>query len=158
MSVFSHIVCCINLSENPDDMLTFDVWGNEQQGVKLTDVNGVTRGVMSDDFTLKNDIYDDLSFNEYVETLNPYEKELVVILRENTTTQKEKDENESSYMEDLKLFLTMFNHIKNVDDLNGYEINDFMRRQLAEGKSVSTALRRLSSTRNFLIFLKKEGK
>lgn len=62
-----------------------------------------------------------------------------------------------SYMEDLKLFLTMFDHIKNVDDLNGYEINDFMRRQLAEGKSVSTALRRLSSTRNFLIFLKKEG-
>lgn len=43
------------------------------------------------DFDIENLIgeenYDDLSFNEYVETLNPYEKELVVILRENRKTE-----------------------------------------------------------------------
>lgn len=62
-----------------------------------------------------------------------------------------------SYLEDLKLFFNMFPDKRNIEDFNGLELYDFMRTQLAEGKSVPTALRRLSSTRNFLLFLKREG-
>lgn len=47
------------LSDDPADNISFQVWGSEQTGVKLTDINGETRGVQNDDFTLKSDIYSD---------------------------------------------------------------------------------------------------
>ena len=63
----------------------------------------------------------------------------------------------TSYQQDLKEFFVLFKDKKTVDELYGTDLIEFLRHQLAEGKSISTALRRLSSTRSFFLFLKKEG-
>lgn len=62
-----------------------------------------------------------------------------------------------NYTEDLKQFFSLFNDKKYVDDLYGADLIDFLRYQLSKGKSISTSLRRLSSTKQFFLFLKKEG-
>ena len=62
-----------------------------------------------------------------------------------------------SYTEDLKLFFQLFKDKKYVDELYGTDLIDFLKYQLSNNKPVSTALRRLSSTRQFFLFLKKEG-
>ena len=62
-----------------------------------------------------------------------------------------------SYTEDLKQFFLFFNDKKCVDDLYGADLIDFLKYQLSKNKPVSTSLRRLSSTRQFFLFLKREG-
>lgn len=62
-----------------------------------------------------------------------------------------------SYMEDLKQFFTYFDKKKYVDDLMSEDLNQFLQYELSCGMSVSTALRRLSSTKSFFLFLSKEG-
>lgn len=62
-----------------------------------------------------------------------------------------------SYLEDLKQFFLFFNQRKQVEDLLGTDLLDFLRHEFSSGHSASTALRRLSSTRSFFLFLKKEG-
>ena len=64
-----------------------------------------------------------------------------------------------SYTEDLKQFFTLFKDKQYVDDLLPSDLNEFLRRILADEKrpSISTALRKLSSTKGFFLFLKKEG-
>lgn len=62
-----------------------------------------------------------------------------------------------SYTEDLKIFFQLFKDKKYVDELLGSDLIDFLKYQLSENRPVSTALRRLSSTRQFFLFLKKEG-
>ena len=62
-----------------------------------------------------------------------------------------------SYTEDLKQFFLFFNDKKYVDDLYGADLIDFLKYQLSKNKPVSTSLRRLSSTRQFFLFLKREG-
>ena len=63
----------------------------------------------------------------------------------------------TNYSEDLKQFFLFFNDRKYVEDLMGEDLMDFLRYELSRGNSVSTALRRLSSTKQFYLFLKKDG-
>lgn len=62
-----------------------------------------------------------------------------------------------SYTDDLKRFFNLFSDKKDTLKLYGNDIIDFLKYQLSIGMSVSTALRRLSSCKNFFVFLKKEG-
>ena len=62
-----------------------------------------------------------------------------------------------SYLEDLQAFFNYFNDKKDTSDLMETDLYEFLKFELSLGKSVSTALRRLSSTRSFYLFLKKEG-
>lgn len=62
-----------------------------------------------------------------------------------------------SYQEDLQAFFDYFDDKKDTADLLETDLYEFLKYELSLGKSVSTALRRLSSTRSFYVFLKKEG-
>ena len=62
-----------------------------------------------------------------------------------------------SYTDDLKQFFTFFNSRKNTEDLVAEDLNEFLMYQMSIGREASTAIRRLSSTRSFFVFLKKEG-
>ena len=62
-----------------------------------------------------------------------------------------------SYLEDLQAFFNYFSNKKDTDGLLETDLYEFLKFELSLGKSVSTALRRLSSTRSFYVFLKKEG-
>ena len=62
-----------------------------------------------------------------------------------------------SYLEDLESFFAYFKDKETTDDLLETDLYEFLRYELSRGLSVSTALRRLSSTKSFYIFLKKEG-
>ena len=62
-----------------------------------------------------------------------------------------------SYLEDLQAFFSYFQDKQTTDDLIESDLYEFLKYELSLGLSVSTALRRLSSTRSFYLFLKKEG-
>ena len=62
-----------------------------------------------------------------------------------------------SYLEDLEAFFNYFSNKKDTSDLMETDLYEFLKYELAIGKTVSTALRRLSSTRSFFLFLKKDG-
>ena len=62
-----------------------------------------------------------------------------------------------SYLEDLQAFFNYFSDKKDTSDLLETDLYEFLKYELSLGKSVSTALRRLSSTRGFYLFLKKDG-
>ena len=62
-----------------------------------------------------------------------------------------------SYLEDLQAFFEYFDKKETTNDLMESDLYEFLKYELSLGLSVSTALRRLSSTRSFYIFLKKEG-
>ena len=62
-----------------------------------------------------------------------------------------------SYLEDLQAFFNYFSDKKDTSDLLETDLYEFLKFELSLGKSVSTALRRLSSTRSFYHFLKKEN-
>lgn len=62
-----------------------------------------------------------------------------------------------SYLEDLQAFFNYFDKKQTVEDLSESDLENFMKFELSLGKTVSTVLRRLSSTRSFFLFLKKEG-
>ena len=61
-----------------------------------------------------------------------------------------------AYLDDLKQFLRIVDK-DNTIDLNGEDLFFFLRSQLASGLSISTSLRRLSSCKSFIAYLKKEG-
>ena len=63
----------------------------------------------------------------------------------------------NSYKEDLYHFFQFFPDKKSTDDLFATDLMDYFRYQLENELSVSTALRRLSSTKSFYLFLSKEG-
>ncbi|MCQ2814750.1 MAG: site-specific tyrosine recombinase XerD [Bacilli bacterium] len=63
----------------------------------------------------------------------------------------------TSYTQDLKQFFLFYKNVGDTDDLEGYFLEEFVRVELSKGKSVSTVLRRLASTKDFYLFLKKEG-
>ena len=63
----------------------------------------------------------------------------------------------SSYLEDLQAFFNYFSRKETTDDLSETDLYEFLKYELSVGHSVSTALRRLSSTRGFYLFLKKDG-
>ena len=62
-----------------------------------------------------------------------------------------------SYLEDLQAFFEYYSNKETTDDLLETDLYEFLKYELSLGLSVSTALRRLSSTRSFYIFLKKDG-
>lgn len=62
-----------------------------------------------------------------------------------------------SYKEDIKQFFSYFKDKFYVEDLLPTDLEEFLKYELASGKSVSTALRRLSSTRSFYVFLKRNN-
>lgn len=62
-----------------------------------------------------------------------------------------------SYTEDLKQFFNFLNMRKDTDDLVPEDLNEFLINQMSIGRQASTTMRRLSSTRSFFVFLKKEG-
>ncbi len=61
-----------------------------------------------------------------------------------------------SYKEDLKHFFNYFVDKNLTDDLCADDLLEFFRYEETLGLSISTALRRLSSTKNFYLFLKRE--
>lgn len=63
-----------------------------------------------------------------------------------------------SYQEDLKHYFNFFKEKTCVEDLQGEDINSFVQYEMAEGYSISTVLRRISSIRSFYLFLQREGK
>lgn len=62
-----------------------------------------------------------------------------------------------SYMNDLKQFFLFYEDKKEVSDLGPYDINSFMAYGSSIGVSATTNLRRISSVKQFYIFLKKDG-
>ena len=62
-----------------------------------------------------------------------------------------------SYLEDLQAFFDYYSSKKVTEDLEETDLYEFLKYELSLGLTVSTALRRLSSTRSFYLFLKKEG-
>ena len=62
-----------------------------------------------------------------------------------------------SYLEDLQSFFNYFQEKTKTEDLEETDLYEFLKYELSLGRTVSTALRKLSSTRGFFIFLKKEG-
>lgn len=62
-----------------------------------------------------------------------------------------------SYLEDIEAFFQYFKNKKQTTDLLESDLYEFLRFELSLGLSISTSLRRLSSTRSFFLFLKKEG-
>ena len=62
-----------------------------------------------------------------------------------------------SYLEDIQAFFNHFSDKKTTDDLLESDLYEFLKYELSIGHSVSTALRRLSCTRNFFLFLKRDG-
>ncbi|NLZ15242.1 MAG: tyrosine recombinase XerD [Erysipelotrichaceae bacterium] len=62
-----------------------------------------------------------------------------------------------SYLEDLEAFFQYFKNKSSTEDLLESDLYEFLRFELSLGLSIATALRRLSSTRSFYLFLKKEG-
>ena len=63
----------------------------------------------------------------------------------------------NNYKEDLYHFFQFFPDKKSTDDLFATDLMDYFRYQLENELSVSTALRRLSATKSFYLFLSKEG-
>ena len=63
----------------------------------------------------------------------------------------------SSYMFDLKQFFLYFKNKKEVSDLGPYDINSFLAYGASIGVETSTNIRRVSSVKQFYIFLKKDG-
>ena len=61
-----------------------------------------------------------------------------------------------NYQDDLKLFFLHYPDKKDTSDLLGTDVLDFFRYEIASGKSVSTALRRLSTLKSFYGYLLKE--
>ncbi len=61
-----------------------------------------------------------------------------------------------AYIDDIYIF-AKFKSSDNTDDFNENDLSDFLSYELQNDKAVSTALRRISSIRSFLIFLNREG-
>ncbi|MCH5180459.1 MAG: tyrosine recombinase [Erysipelotrichales bacterium] len=63
-----------------------------------------------------------------------------------------------SYQKDLELFLQSNPDMQEVMDINSENIRKFVRYQTARGLSPTSIIRRVSTIRNFLIYLQREGK
>lgn len=63
----------------------------------------------------------------------------------------------SSYLDDLKRFFEHFSDCQTTADLDGRQLEQFLMYERNSKKSVSTALRRLSSTKQYFLFLKRDG-
>lgn len=63
----------------------------------------------------------------------------------------------ANYKEDLELFLSHFNDIKDTSDLDDSLLEEFAIYQGEKGLSSASISRRLSSLKNFLLFLAKEN-
>ena len=62
-----------------------------------------------------------------------------------------------SYLEDLKQFFIFLEDKKDTCDLKGIDLINFLEFEMENDMSVSTSLRRLSSTKSFYLFLKREN-
>ena len=87
---------------------------------------------------------------EIVDAIDLYQQYLLVEKGLSVQTVK-------SYLDDLKQFFALFPDYKEVRDISGSDLKLFLADQISQGRSISTALRRLSSTKGFLLFLKKDG-
>ena len=87
---------------------------------------------------------------EIIDALESYQQYLLVEKGLSVQTVK-------NYMDDLKQFFILFPDYKEVSDISGGDLKLFLADQISQGKSIATALRRLSSTKGFLLFLKKDG-
>ena len=63
----------------------------------------------------------------------------------------------SSYLSDLKLFFTQFDDVKTTADLDGRQIKAFVNASRNQDQQVTTSLRKLSSIKQYFLFLKKDG-
>lgn len=62
-----------------------------------------------------------------------------------------------SYLEDLKQFFIFLEDKKDTCELKGIDLINFLEFEMENDMSVSTSLRRLSSTKSFYLFLKREN-
>ena len=63
-----------------------------------------------------------------------------------------------AYKEDLELFMKTVPDMQYVVDINSDNIRKFIRYQTARGLSATSIIRRISTIKNFLIYLQREGK
>lgn len=63
----------------------------------------------------------------------------------------------SNYKDDFKVFLEYFPHIEDTDDLSIGDIDEFNYKQSIDELKVTTIKRRISTLKNFYIFLESEG-
>lgn len=63
----------------------------------------------------------------------------------------------NSYLSDLKQFFLFYKDKKEVSDLSPYDLQSFMLYGSSQGRTPATTLRRVSSVKQFYIFLKKDG-
>ena len=87
---------------------------------------------------------------EIVDAIDLYQQYLLVEKGLSVQTVK-------SYLDDLKQFFILFPDYKETNDISGGDLKLFLADQISQDKSIPTALRRLSSTKGFLLFLKKDG-
>ena len=87
---------------------------------------------------------------EIVDALDLYQQYLLVEKGLSRQTVK-------NYLDDLKLFFTLFSDYQDTNDISGDDLKLFLSNQISIGRSISSALRRLSSAKSFLLFLKKNG-
>ena len=87
---------------------------------------------------------------EIIDAIDLYQQYLLVEKGLSVQTMK-------SYLDDLKQFFILFPDYKETNDISGGDLKLFLADQISQGKSIPTALRRLSSTKGFLLFLKKDG-
>ncbi len=62
-----------------------------------------------------------------------------------------------SYLADLKQFFLFYKDKKTVEDLSPYDLKSFMIYGSSQGRVAATTLRRMSSIKQFYLFLKKDG-
>lgn len=86
---------------------------------------------------------------EIVDALEMFKQYLVAERGLSTLTVK-------NYLDDIKIFIKVIPDIEYVNDISGKDLYVFLNEEISSGKSVATALRRLSSTRSFLNFLQRE--
>ncbi len=61
-----------------------------------------------------------------------------------------------AYLEDINLYTDVFKKITDTNEIEEDDLSEFLKFQLENKKSVTTALRRLSSLKGFFMFLVKE--
>ena len=60
-------------------------------------------------------------------------------------------------LDDIDIFINSFRVSTDTDDFTENDLSDFLAYELQDGKSIATAMRRLSSIKSFFLFLNKDG-
>ena len=87
-----------------------------------------------------------MRIDDAIDLFNQY-----ILVEKGLSTQTAKN-----YLDDLKQFIAYIDK-QYVEELEGDDLEAFLKYQISSGLSIATSLRRLSSIRSFFLFLKREG-